>query len=117
MRFYNSSGNPIGEAFVKSVNHRGYGDAPENTLPAFIMSCKKGFEYVECDVALTSDGIPVLLHDDTINRTARNADGSQLSEDVNIKDITYAQAVSYDYGLWKSTEYAGTQIPTFAERR
>lgn len=99
--------NPI----IKSVNHRGYYTAPENTLPAYKLSKKNGFKYVECDVSFTSDGIPVLLHDNTINRTARNADGTTISEDININDITYQQALTYDFGIYKSTAYTGTKIP------
>ena len=101
---------------VKGVNHRGYCFvAPENTLPAYKMSRQKGFLYVETDVSLTSDDVPVLLHDDTINRTARNADGSEISSTINISDITYEQALTYDFGIWMGNEYAGTKIPTFAE--
>lgn len=102
--------------FIISINHRGYStDAPENTLPAYIMSKKKGFEYAECDVQFTSDGVPVLLHDLTINRTARNADGTELSSTINIADITYQEASQYDYGIWKAAKWAGTEIPTFRE--
>lgn len=63
----------------------------------------------------TSDGVFVLLHDVTINRTARNADGTAISENVNIADITYQQALTYDFGIWKDAQYAGTKIPTFEE--
>lgn len=101
--------------YVKGVNHRGYTTAPENTLPAFRLSRQMGFSYVECDVTLTSDDVPVILHDATINRTARNADGTELSSTVNIADITYAQALTYDFGIYKSSAYAGTTIPTFEE--
>ena len=101
---------------VKGINHRGYNPiAPENTIPAFKMSRERGFAYVETDVEFTSDGVPVLLHDATINRTARNADGSELTETINISDITYAEALTYDFGIWKSEAYAGTKIPTFEE--
>lgn len=93
---------------VKAVNHRGYNvGAPENTIPAFILSKKKGFHYVECDVAFTSDGIPVLNHDDTIDRTS---DGTG-----NVYEKTYAELYQYDFGSWKSPEYAGTKIATFEE--
>lgn len=98
-------------SIIKSVNHRGYYTAPENTLPAYKLSKKNGFKYVECDVSFTSDGIPVLLHDNTINRTARNANGSTISEDININDITYQQALTYDFGIYKGSQYAGTKIP------
>lgn len=103
---------------VKVVNHRGYClIAPENTLPAFRLSRQRGFKYVETDVALTSDGIPVLLHDQTINRTARDANGNPLPEDeeINIHDITYEQALTYDFGRYKGPEYAGTKIPTLEQ--
>lgn len=106
---------PVINRKFKSINHRGYKTAPENTLAAYKLSKKNGFDFVEGDIAFTSDGIPVLLHDDTINRTARNADGSTIATTINIADITYEQALTYDFGIWKGSEYAGTKIPTFTE--
>lgn len=101
---------------IKAINHRGYNSiAPENTLPAFKLSKKNGFDYVECDVSFTSDGVPVLLHEDRINGVARNADGTRISDTIYINDITYEQALTYDFGIWKSADYAGTKIPTFEE--
>lgn len=101
---------------IRSINHRGYGRiAPENTIPAFALSAKLGWKYVETDVRFTSDGVAVLLHDETINRTARNADGTAISETININDITYAQALTYDFGIWMGEQYAGTKIPTLEE--
>lgn len=101
---------------IKSINHRGYNTAaPENTLPAYELSAQIGFHYVETDVSLTADGVPVLLHDDTINRTARNLDGTKITDTINISDITYEQALEYDFGIWKSQTYAGTKIPTFEQ--
>jgi glycerophosphoryl diester phosphodiesterase len=93
---------------VKAVNHRGYcTQAPENTLAAYRLSAENKFEYVECDISFTSDGVPVLLHDNTIDRTS-NGTGS-------ISGMTFAEARSYDYGSWFSAEYAGEQIPTAEE--
>lgn len=101
---------------VKGINHRGFNSiAPENTIPAFVESKKHGFAYVETDVSVTSDGVFVLLHDATINRTARNADGTAISGTVNISDITYEQALTYDFGIYKGDKYAGTKIPTLEE--
>lgn len=103
-------------ALINSINHRGWNwVAPENTLPAFKLSSKNGFKYVETDVSYTSDNIPVLLHDNTINRTARNADGTELQQDIEINSITYEQALTYDFGIWKNQSYAGTKIPTLDE--
>lgn len=101
---------------IKAVNHRGFNTiAPENTLPAYKLSKQKGFFYVETDVSFTSDDVPVCLHDNTINRTARNADGTTISETININDITFADVREYDFGIWKSSAYAGTQIPSLEE--
>lgn len=102
--------------YISSINHRGYQTvAPENTIPAFKLSKSMGFDAVESDVRFTSDGVPVMLHNASINNTARNADGSTISETVNIANITYEQALEYDFGIWKSSTYAGTTIPTFDE--
>ena len=90
---------------VKGVNHRGYSTvAPENTLPAYVLSRKMGFQYAECDVSFTSDGVPVLLHDSTIDRTS---DGSG-----SIGSLTLEEVRQYDFGSWKGEQYAGTKIPT-----
>lgn len=93
---------------VKAVAHRGYSaKAPENTLPAYKLAKQKGFEYVECDVSFTSDGVAVLLHDSTIDRTS--------SGTGNVADMTFAALRALDFGSWFSKDYAGTTIPTFED--
>lgn len=93
---------------VNNVAHRGYSTiAPENTLPAYKLAKQRGFKYAECDISFTSDNVPVLLHDSTIDRTS---DGTG-----NINNLTYEQVSQYDFGSWKSSVYAGTKIPTFEE--
>ena len=92
---------------INSVNHRGYTDAPENTLSAFRLSCEMGFSMVECDVSFTKDGVPVLLHDTTVNRTS---DG-----EGKIRDLTFEEARKLDFGSWKEERYAGERIPSFSE--
>lgn len=93
---------------VKSINHRGYNvAAPENTLSAFKLSARNRFDYVECDVSFTSDNVPVVLHDATIDRTS-NGTG-------NINDLTFDEVRQYDFGSWYSEDFAGEQIPSFAE--
>lgn len=101
---------------ARIVNHRGFNTAaPENTLQAYELSAEMGYTCVETDVCFTKDLVPVLLHDPTINRTARNADGSRIARTVNINSITYEEALAYDFGVWKGEAYAGTKIPTFEE--
>lgn len=96
---------------INSVNHRGYGDAPENTLSAYRMSAEKGFKMVECDVSFTKDNKAVLLHDDTINRTS-NVDSKK---EVKINEITLEEVRKLDFGSWKDEKFAGEQIPTYEE--
>ena len=118
MAIYDINGNRIDEsatgtalnydATILSVNHRGYSTvAPENTLPAYKLSKRMGFNYVETDVSFTSDGVAMLLHDATIDRTS-NGSGT-------LANMTYDEVRQYDFGSWKSSAYAGTVIPTLAE--
>lgn len=87
------------------VAHRGGALlAPENTLPAFEEAARRGYRCVECDVALTSDGVPVLLHDSTLRRTA--------GLDARLSDTTAAQVATLDAGAWFHPRFAGTRVPT-----
>lgn len=92
---------------VKAINHRGWHEAPENTLVAYCESKMKGFRYVEADVRATKDGVLVLCHDSTIDRTS-NGSGE-------ISSLTLARLRSYDFGSWKAARYSGTTIPTLDE--
>lgn len=92
----------------RDVNHRGYSKiAPENTLPAFVLSKEKGFKIIEVDLRYTKDGVPVLLHDGSVNRTS-NGEG-------NVDELAYEQLRKLDFGSWKSELYAGTVIPNLEE--
>ena len=101
---------------IKGIAHRGLSlYYPENTIIAFQKAREAGFRYVEFDVQTTSDGVFVILHDDTINRTARNMDGTAIGSPISINSITYAQALTYDFGIYKGAAFAGTQIPTLQQ--
>ncbi len=104
------------EEDMEVIAHRGYCvDAPENTLPAYIEAAENGFDKVECDVSWTKDGVPVLLHDTTINRTARHKNGWKLFFSRKCSDMKYKDLLKLDFGIWKGKEYKGTKIPTFSE--
>ena len=47
------------------------GAAPENTLPAFDLAVRQGADAIELDIRLTAEGVPVVLHDATLDRTDR----------------------------------------------
>ncbi|WP_243076811.1 glycerophosphodiester phosphodiesterase family protein [Microbacterium sp. SS28] len=97
---------PAERAFV--VSHRGGGAlAPENTIPAVTAAIDAGFDYLEVDIALTADRVPVLMHDKSVDRTT---DGHG-----RIADLTLAEVQQLDAGSWFAAEYAGTPVPTFEE--
>ena len=104
-------------AFIETAAHRGWTvNTPENTIISTKEAKKHGFASVENDIRFTSDGVAVLLHDESINRTARNSDGTAIATTINISDITYAEALTYDFGVYAGEEYAGTKICTFEEQ-
>lgn len=85
------------------IAHRGASHfAPENTFPAFQLAYELGAEAIETDLHLTKDGVPVLIHDESVKRTT---DGQG-----NVQDFTFSQLQSLDAGSWFSNEYAGTGI-------
>ncbi|WP_062397363.1 glycerophosphodiester phosphodiesterase family protein [Methanogenium cariaci] len=77
------------------VGHRGGAQAihPENTVTAL----KEGMrcaDFVEIDIRLTKDGIPVVMHDATLDRTT---DGSGLVSEKTLREIQ-----QFDAGGWPS---------------
>ena len=90
------------------IAHRGDSLAtPENTMPAFLSSISRGANYLELDVRLSKDGVPVVIHDRTVDRTT---DGTGA-----VSQLTAAQLRALDAGSWFSDSYASTRIPTLAE--
>jgi len=88
------------------IAHRGAGKlAPENTLAAFRVGASHGYRAFECDVKLSADGVPFLLHDATLQRTtpARGTAG----------DLAWAALSRLDAGGWHSRAFAGEPIPGF----
>lgn len=96
------------------VSHRGYNDiAPEESEISYKKAVEDGFTHLEGDIHLTADGVAVLHHDETINRIARNPDGSRLARTMKISEHTYEELRQYDYGIYKGAEYRGTELLTF----
>lgn len=96
--------------------HRGVSaEAPENTMPAFLLAVKQGYKAVETDPLVTKDGFVVLHHDDDIGRTARNADGSEIENPPVVAESTYEELLAYDFGIWKHPKFAGTKIPLLTD--
>jgi glycerophosphoryl diester phosphodiesterase len=89
------------------IAHRGAGKlAPENTLAAFRLGASHGYRAFECDVKLSRDGVPFLLHDDKLNRTT-SARGLAGKRD-------WAELSTLDAGSWHSPAFAGEPLPSLA---
>jgi len=85
--------------YPRWIAHRGAGKlAPENTLAAFRLGASHGYRMFECDVKLSADGVPFLLHDATLDRTTN---GQGLAA-----ELTWDELSRLDAGSWHSPAYA-----------
>lgn len=97
------------------VAHRGASaDAPENTLAAFDLARRAGADGIEFDVRLAADGVPVVVHDETMSRTA--------ALDRAVSSLTSVELARLDAGSWFNrrrptrarAEFAAEGVPTLA---
>ncbi len=90
----------------KLIAHRGGGTlAPENTLAAIREGHARGYRAVEFDVMLAQDNVPVLMHDDTLERTT-NGHGA-------LANFTAQQLAALDAGSWVDARFKGEPVPQF----
>lgn len=90
------------------IGHRGYRSAyPENTLSSFRMAYKAGARMVECDVQLSRDGIPVIMHDENINRTT--------GVSGKISTMNWNTLKKLDAGSWFSPRFGSDKIPSLSQ--
>jgi glycerophosphoryl diester phosphodiesterase len=90
------------------IGHRGAKEsAPENTLASIREAARQGARWVEVDVMLTADRRPVLIHDDTLERTT-NGNGP-------VPGLTLDQLRQLDAGSWFDPRFAGERVPTLEE--
>lgn len=96
-----------GDGFVV-IAHRGASAyAPENTMIAFQKALDMNAELIELDVMLSKDGVPVLFHDQTLDRKT-NGSGE-------VRDYTFEELRQLDAGSWFSEEFGGEKIPSLEE--
>lgn len=101
----NTSNNLI---LPKVIAHRGASlEAPENTLAALRRAYELGAQWVEFDVMLTSDNVPIIFHDSYLERTT-NGRGK-------VSETPYKEIAKLDAGSWFSEKYQGEKIPTLAQ--
>lgn len=90
------------------IAHRGGGSlAPENTLAAFHRGHEAGWRMFECDVQLSADGVPFLLHDLTLERTTGGRGFAH--------EKSWDELARLDAGSWYGARYAGERPATLVE--
>ncbi len=90
------------------VAHRGNNRfAPENTIVSYKQAIEAKAPMVEMDLQYSKDGVIILMHDKTLDRTT---DGTG-----EVKAKTLDELKTLDAGTWKGTQYTGEPVPTFAE--
>ncbi|WP_096187110.1 glycerophosphodiester phosphodiesterase [Evansella halocellulosilytica] len=88
--------------------HRGSsGRHPENTMDSFEAALQEGADGLEIDVQLSEDDVPVVIHDETVDRTT-NGTGW-------VKDFTFDELQKLDAGSWFSSTFSGAMIPSLEE--
>ncbi|WBQ07762.1 glycerophosphodiester phosphodiesterase [Kribbella sp. CA-293567] len=89
--------------------HRGGSSAaPENTAASDEVARRARSEWIENDVQPTKDGVPVILHDTTVDRTT---DGTGA-----VRSLTAAQVAALDAGSWFAPAFEGQRVPTLGQQ-
>jgi glycerophosphoryl diester phosphodiesterase len=98
------------------IAHRGAsGAAPENTLEAFDLALRQGADAFELDIRLTADGVPVVIHDPTLERTTDRRDRVAGQTLAQLGEADAGARFSPDGGRSFPFRGAGVVIPTLAQ--
>lgn len=91
-----------------AIAHRGHSlEYPENTRLAYEKAIALGAEMIECDVNLTRDGVLVMMHDWTLDRTTTGSG--------KVSDATWDEVQRLDAGRKFHPQFAGSRVPTTEE--
>jgi glycerophosphoryl diester phosphodiesterase len=109
--------NPLLDLSARPViAHRGAsGYAPENTLPAFELAVSQGADAFELDVRLTRDGAPIVIHDETLDRTTDLVGPVRARTLAELRQADAGHRFTTDRGATTPYRGAGIQLPTLAE--
>jgi glycerophosphoryl diester phosphodiesterase len=100
---------------VLVIAHRGNSSAaPENTLPAFASAVKAGADLVELDYYHSADGVPVVIHDNLLDRTT-DAETVLGQAKLLVAKTPLADLRKLDAGLWFDAKFKGAKLPTLVE--
>jgi len=99
-----------------NIGHRGAcGEAPENTLAAFELAWRQGASGVELDVHLSGDGVPVVIHDASLDRTTSGHGWVREHRARVLRRLDAGSWFNRRFPSRAREQYAGARIPTLAE--
>jgi glycerophosphoryl diester phosphodiesterase len=94
--------------YPRVLAHRGGGTlAPENTLAALAEGARRGFRGVEFDAMLAADRVPMLMHDETLERTTSGRGAVALADSAQLSRL--------DAGSWLAPRFAGEPVPRLSQ--
>lgn len=100
---------------VLIIAHRGDSKrAPENTLPAFACAVEAGADLVELDYRHSTDGVPIVIHDETLDRTT-DAVRIYRQTKIPVAGKRAREFEQLDAGSWFHPRYADVRIPTLEQ--
>ena len=98
------------------IGHRGAaGEAPENTVASFDLAWRQGVDGIEFDVQLSSDGVPMVLHDARLTRTTSGIGWVWEHRASVLRRLDAGSWFNRRYRLRARERYAGARIPLLAE--
>lgn len=98
------------------IAHRGASsEAPENTIPAFELAVEQGADAIEFDIQITADGLPVVMHDPTLDRTTNRRGAVAAHTLSQLRVVDAGARFSPDRGQSFPWRDRGARIPTLAE--
>ncbi len=95
---------------IKIIAHRGNSaHAPENSKIAFSQALNLGVDFLECDVQLSKDGVPLVMHDGCFTRITRKMSLHKVDA------IDYQEIQHIDSGTWFDDKYSSEKILTLRQ--
>jgi glycerophosphoryl diester phosphodiesterase len=105
----------VNSSKVLIIAHRGNSSvAPENTLPAFQAALDAKADLIELDYYHAADGVPVVIHDEILDRTT-NAEDIFGQPKLVVGSYSSAELKKLDAGTWFDDKFVNVRIPTLVE--
>ena len=95
---------------IKIIAHRGNSaQAPENSKASFSQALNLGVDFLECDVQLSKDGVPLVMHDSCFTRITRKLSVHKVDS------LNYEEIQRIDAGTWFDKKYSSETVLTLRQ--